>query len=153
MLSFQTIWDFLTQNIFPHAPALVYCFGFAFLGELAKRYLWTESRIRSLMATRDGLWNRGGIRRIPAVILKLVIATPFPLHPAIAGALLACLPVPVSVGVSGDFLTRQIYVFGCAMGSLSLYDIVHSLARSRGLDFRLPGEAGPAITPDGEGLK
>lgn len=128
--------------VVPHAWGIGYVLGFAFVGEVMKRRVLNPKNVRALVVVRDRLWNAGGWRRGPGVLLKLFIAIPLAFHPFFSASLLGCLPVPISDGIDPTFWKRLIYV--AILGgvvSQGVYSMFHALMRKRGLDFRLPGEA------------
>lgn len=143
----ENVFEFGEARLAAHFPFLVYVFTFAFLGQVAKRFLWTEKRIRKMAAKRDALWNDGGkFNRFRALFFKVILAIPLPLHPLIVGLFLSLFPgLPMSDGVPDTFMWRALYMAGAALLSLSLYDIVHGVTRKHGLEVRLPGEAPPPI--------
>lgn len=141
----EQVWDFAELRIAPHFPMIVYAFAFAFLGQIAKRFVWTEKNIRKLAGLRDRLWNAGGIKRVPALLLKVSIAIPVPLHPLLAGLFIALFPIPISGFDAGSYVHRAFYMVAAALCSLALYDVLHGVLKRKGLDFKFPGE--PSIVP------
>lgn len=149
--------DFLGDRIASHVPFLVYVFTFAFLGQVAKRYVWTEKNIRRMVQTADRLWNRGKGWKVPGALLRFFVAIPIPMHPILIAVFFAFFPgVPMSAGVPDTFGWRLVYLLGSALLSLALYDILHAILKKQGLKVRLPGEGSypppPAVrTPRDEG--
>lgn len=141
METIENIWNFIADNVGPHWPALVYLTGFSFAGQLMKRFVFTEKNVRKWAGLRDRLWNAGGAKKIPGVLLKIFIGTPLPVHPVITAFALSAFFLPISEGLENVWGYRVTYLVGCALGSLAFYDLLHAILRKRGLDFKLPGEA------------
>lgn len=133
--------DFLGERIASHVPFLVYVFTFAFLGQVAKRYVWTEKNIRRMVGAADRLWNGGGWKKPFGGALRFFVAIPIPMHPVIIAGFFSFFPgVPMSAGVPDTFGWRLVYLLGSALLSLALYDIIHAILDKKGLKVRLPGE-------------
>ena len=148
--SFERLWNMLGH----HVPFFLYVLFFAFSGQIAKRFVWTEKRIARLAAKRDVWWNDGGAKKVPAVLLKIFLAIPIPVHPVAVAFFIGLFPkIWISSGLENTFWVRELYVIGAAMVSMAVYDLLHAILRKHGLDFKLPGEASltpPAPTPKPE---
>ena len=149
----QATWTWITDDVVPYLAPVVYALAFAWAGELSKRYVVNERNVRWARRHRDRLWNAGGWRRVPASLLKLVIAVPLPAHPPMAAAVLAFFPLPTLPDITDDYWHRLVVIGASSLISLALYDLAHAVLRKKGLDFKLPGEASdppPPPKPDPE---
>ncbi len=137
----QATWSWITSDVVPYLPPVVYALAFAYSGQLSKRFLLNERNVRWAARTRDRLWNAGGWRRGPALALKWILAVPLPAHPALAALVISAFPVPTLPEAPDDYWHRLVVILPAAILSLGLYDLAHAVLRKRGLDFKLPGEA------------
>lgn len=111
----------------PHWYFFAYAFILAFLGEISKRYVFTERNIASMEKLGTKLWNVGGFSRISATIVLAFARMPFALHPVIVGTLAAFIPgLPFSPGIMVG-VQAVIYMFMAAMLSLAIYDFLRGV--------------------------
>ena len=151
----ESVWEIAQEMwgvVSPHVPFFIYTLFFAFMGQIAKRFVWTDKRVESWARTRDRLWNAGGAKRIPAFFLKVTLAIPLPVHPVATAMILGLFPgIWISEGLESTFWIREGYVVFAALLSLGVYDLSHALLKKRGLDFKFPGEASnPPPAPDSD---
>lgn len=151
MDTLREIIAFIREYIGPHWPFFVYTFGFAFVGEVMKRQVFTSKRLERWQGIRDELWNAGGAKRWAlALPLLVIIAVPLPFHPVIASFVAAASGMPISSGLEETWGMRQLYIGGAAILSMGIYDLTHAVLKRKGLDFKLPGERHRGSVPPGD---
>ena len=125
MSELAVIWPLIVA----HWPFFAYAFAFAFIGEVAKRHIFTPSNVAGMETEARKWWNRKGANRAVAVLILALARTPFEYHPAIAGLLLGLVPgIPLSAGVHYG-VQSMVYCASSGVLSLSLYAIVHAFLR------------------------
>lgn len=150
-MDFTEILDQLATTLLSllsaHWLFLVYAGVLAFVGEVMKSRVWTPANIAHMRKWRDRWWNRGGAWKVLGAVVVVLLAVPLPFHPVIAAVPGSFFALPVGDGVAAGWGPRVAYLVGAAIVSLSLYDVLKSILRWRGINIALPGERRSNIRP------
>lgn len=139
----ESIWIFVSTNILPHFPFLVYALAFAFFGQISKRYVWNAENTKRWRMRREALKTKGGFSvGVKRFSLGFLLYFPLPLHPVVTAVALSFIPTLwMSPGMHDHQSWRATYLIGAALLSLSIYDIIHAILKKNGFNLKLPGEA------------